>query len=230
MTNKHNHENHDPLINVENVLGETGNYLGKHQKLIIYFVVGIAILVGGYFGYKFLYLEPLEKTASSEMFYAERYFEMDSMQMALNGDKEHLGFLDVIDNYSPTEAANLSHYYAGIAYLQLGKFEDAVKYLEKFKTSDPLLYPISRAAIADAYLEMGDTDKALKEYMKAADYENNEYVTPGILLRAALLYEKNKNYKEALKIYERIQKDFTTSVEAREMDRYIGRVKELLGE
>ncbi|MEG1763430.1 MAG: hypothetical protein RR256_07475, partial [Bacteroidales bacterium] len=121
MTNKHNHEDHDPLINVETVLGETGNYLGKHQKLIIYLVVGIALLVGGYFGYKFLYLEPLEKTASSEMFYAERYFEMDSMQMALNGDKEHLGFLDIIDNYGATQAANVSHYYAGIAYLQLGK-------------------------------------------------------------------------------------------------------------
>ncbi|MEG1573328.1 MAG: tetratricopeptide repeat protein, partial [Bacteroidales bacterium] len=122
------------------------------------------------------------------------------------------------------------HYYAGIAYLQLGKFEDAIENLEKFKSKDPLLNPIAKAAIADAYLEMGDTEKAIKQYVKAADCENNEYVTPGILLRAGLLYEKEKNYKEALKMYERIQKDFTTSQEAREIDRYIGRVKELSGE
>ncbi|MEG1499013.1 MAG: hypothetical protein RRX93_06415 [Bacteroidales bacterium] len=216
-----------PLENVESTFGKIEFFLERHQKLLIYIVSAIILLVGAYFGIKYLYIEPQEKTASTEMFYAERYFEMDSAQLALNGDGQHLGFLDIIDNYSITNSANLAHYYVGMIYLHTAKFEPATTYLKKFKTSDPILYCLTKQAIGDAYLEMDQKEEALKYYTEGTKKYKNEIITPGIMMRAGFVCEQLKKYEEALTFYKAIQQDYTKSQEAREMDKYIARIEQL---
>ena len=62
------------------------------------------------------YLEPLEQEAHADMYMAEIYFEKDSFNLALNGDGQYLGFLDIVDEYSLASAGNLANYYAGLCY------------------------------------------------------------------------------------------------------------------
>ena len=57
------------------------------------------------------------------MYQAERYLEMDSLKLALNGDGNYLGFLDIAKDYKFTTAGNLAKYSAGICYLHLGDYE-----------------------------------------------------------------------------------------------------------
>ena len=174
---------------VEVALDRTGAFFEKHKSLIIGVVAAIVILVGGYFGEKYQVVAPREKKAASQMFYAQNYFEMGALQQALDGDGQHAGFLEVADSYGMTKSGKLARYYIGLIYLHQGQFEDAVTYLRKFKTSDPVLYILSRQALGDAYLEAGRTDEALNAYRNGASKYSNEALTPGLLWRVALTCE-----------------------------------------
>ncbi|MFX5999199.1 hypothetical protein ABTF05_22725, partial [Acinetobacter baumannii] len=72
--------------------------------------------------------------AADALFKAQQYFAIDSLNLVLNGDGQNKGALYVIKNYGGTKAANLAHYYAGVSYLKLGDFNNAVKYLKDFST------------------------------------------------------------------------------------------------
>jgi tetratricopeptide (TPR) repeat protein len=158
------------------------------------------------------------------MFMAENYFEKDSFNLAINGDGNYLGFLDIIDDYGITKAANRANYYTGISYLNLGQYEEALDYLNKFKSDDLLLAPVAEGAKGDAYLELGEQDKALKQYKKAYAVNNNELTTPIYMMKAASLLESMDELEDALAIYKEIKAKFPESTEGTNADRYIARV------
>jgi len=161
------------------------------------------------------------------MFMAEKYFEKDSVNLALFGDGNYLGFLDIIDDYKMTKSANLSKYYAGICYLKLGNWEEAISYLKKFKKKDEMVSAMAIGAIGDAYMEMSDPDKAAGYYMKAANDRTNEFTTPLFLMKAGITYEQMGEWDKALKAYERIKNEYDKSFEGRGVDKYLIRAKEL---
>lgn len=214
---------------VEVALAQTGNYFEKHKSLVIGLVIAIVVVVVGYFGYKYLYLAPKEKTAAGEMFYAQRYFEMDSLSVALNGDGQHAGMLEIADSYGCTKSGKLANYYAGLAYLHQGNFEDAVHYIKKFRTKDPILFILSNQALGDAYLELDQAEKAIDAYAKAASRYANELLTPGVLMRQAMVQETLQQYEKALQTYQQIRREFPMSREAADIDRYIARMNAKLG-
>jgi len=218
------------IIAVEEALGKTEQFIEKNQKVIIIVLSVIVAVVLGYFGFKQLYLKPQEAKAHAEMFYAEKYFELDSLDLALNGDGQHLGFLEIIDNYGITSASNLSKYYTGIIYLKKGKFEDAINYLEDFDGDDQIVGPLAISAIGDAYMELNNSDKALEYYLKAADKNKNNFTSPQSLMKAGFVYEEKNDWANALKTYERIKKDFFKSQESREIDKYIAKAKGMLNQ
>ena len=121
----------EPIEGVENLLSKTEHYIEENQKSLTIIVAAIIIVVLGYLGYRNLYVAPMEEEARSQMFMAERYFERDSFNLALYGDGNFLGFIDIIDEYSVTKSANLSHYYSGISFLRTGEYEDAIEYLTR---------------------------------------------------------------------------------------------------
>jgi tetratricopeptide (TPR) repeat protein len=155
---------------------------------------------------------------------AENYFEKDSFNLAINGDGNYLGFLDIIDDYGITKSANRAKYYTGISYLHLGQYEDAIDYLKSFKTDDLLLAPIAEGAQGDALLELGETENALKRYKKAYTMSDNELTAPIYMMKAANLLESMDELEEALEIYEDIKKNYPTSQEGTNVDKYIARV------
>ena len=215
---------------VESALSRTESFIEKNQKIIMYVVGAIVVIIGGYMAFNKFYIGPKEKEAESAMFWAERYFEKDSLKLALEGDGTNLGFVDIIDEYGMTKSADLAHYYAGMIYLKQGKYEDAIDNLEDFDGNDQIVSCMAAGGIGDAYMELGDNDKALKYYLKAADKHDNKFSTPLFLMKAGWTYEIMNNYEDALKIYERIQKDYYGSYESREIEKYIARAKGKLGE
>jgi predicted negative regulator of RcsB-dependent stress response len=205
----------------EETLGKLETWFLKNQKHITTAVLAVVILVGGYFGYKFLYLEPREKAAQEELFFAQNYFEIDSLDLALNGDGVHYGMIDVIDNYSGTKAANLSRYYMGVIYVKKGQYEEALDYLKAFKSNDLILAPMVKALIGDCYAELGDMTEALAYYEKAVSSHENDMVTPMVLMKAAALCDIQNDSQKALKFYTRVRSEYARSNEARDIDKYI---------
>ena len=218
------------IIAVEEALGRTEQFIEKNQKIIIIVLATIMALVLGYFGVKQFYIKPQETKAHAEMFYAEKYFELDSLDLALNGDGEHIGFLDVIDNYSITKASKLAKYYTGIIYLKKGKYEEAITYLKGFNGDDQIIAAIATSSIGDAYMELNNLDKALEYYLKAADQNPNNFTSPQNLMKAGFVYEEKNDWTNALKMYEKIKKEYFKSQESREIDKYIAKAKGMLNQ
>ncbi|MBS4014182.1 MAG: tetratricopeptide repeat protein [Bacteroidetes bacterium] len=216
------------IMAVEEALGKSEQFIEKNQNKIVWVVLAIVLIIGGYIGYNRFIIEPREKEASAEIFMAQKYFEKDNYKMALEGDGFYMGFLDIIDNYGMTKSANLSKYYAGICYLNLGEFENAIDQLGSFKKRDMILGAMAYGAMGDAYLELDNKEEALKNYRKAASHKPNKLTSPIYLLRAAQLEEHMGNYKSALDLYKKIKTDFHGSAEATDIDYYIGRVSGLI--
>ncbi len=210
---------------VEEALSKSEKFIEKNQKILTIIIGSAVVIVLGIFAFQKLYIAPREKSAQSQMFAAQRYFEQDSLNKALNGDGQNLGFLDIIDEFSMTKASNLAKYYTGIIYLKQGKFQDAITYLEKFDSDDEFAQPMATGGIGDAYMELGEKEKALDYYLKASDQAVNDLTSPIYLMRAAFIYEDLGKYDKAVELYEKIQKEHTKSNEARDIDKYIEQAK-----
>jgi tetratricopeptide (TPR) repeat protein len=220
MSKKSNAQ-HDGFEAVESALSRTELYIEENRKSLTIIIIAILAVVGGFLGYRNFYLAPKESEAQSEMFMAEKYFEIDSFQMALEGDGQNLGLLDIIDDYAATKSANLAQYYAGISYLRLGEYEEAINYLDDFDASDRVISVVALGATGDAYVELGNYDKGLTYYEKAAGLNPNDLLSPIYLFKAGLVQEKLGNYKKAVASYKKIKTNFPKSDEAREIDKYI---------
>jgi tetratricopeptide (TPR) repeat protein len=146
-----------------------------------------------------------------------------------NGDGNYKGFKYIIDEYGVTKSANLAHYYLGICFLNQGKFQDAINQLKEFDTDDEILGPVATGAIGDANLELGKKEEAVNFYLKAAKQNDNKFTTPYYLMKAAVAYEEQKDYKNAVKIYEQIKSNYNDSSEGRDIDRYLSRARMLAG-
>ena len=213
---------------VEQAFSRTEQFIEKNQKIILIVVGVVVVIVLGFFGFRRLYLEPKEKEAQAQMFMAEKYFEMDSINKALNGDGNYKGFLDIIDQYGITKCGNLSHYYAGICFLKKGEYEKAIEHLKKFSSGDQIMGPMASMAIGDAYMELKQTDKAIEYYLEGADQKKNEFTTPVILMKAGWAYEEQGKYDKALDVYKRIKDEYPRSNEGREAPKYVAKMEGLL--
>ncbi len=218
------------IVAVEEALSSSEQFIEKNQKILTYIVGGIIVIILVFFGYKKYVMTPKEKAAEVAIFNAQYYFDQDSIDLALNGDGINAGFLEIIDDYGSTKEGNLAKYYAGICYFNKGEYETAIDYLNKFSASDQVLSSMALGAIGDSYMQLGDANKAADYYMKAAQKNTNDFVTPAFLVKAAWSYEVMGNWQKALDTYERIKKEFPKTKEARDMDKYIARAKANLGE
>lgn len=223
---------------VFNTLDQSANkledWVAKNQKYIFGVVGAIAVVAAGYLLYDKFVVEPKENDAANEMFQAQQYFQQavdgqtanDSLyNLALKGGEGKLGFIGIADSYAGTKAANLAHYYAGMAYLNTGKFKEAVEQLEQFKSEDMFLKAISIGAIGDAFSELGQKEEALSQYQKAADANVNDFTTPRYLYKAGQLSLEMGKKAEALKFFTQIKEKYETSQEGATIDAMIAMVE-----
>ena len=196
----------------------------RHPKTIIGILVAVVLLVGGYFGFQY-YKDNQESEAQREMFQAVYYFEADSLDLALNGDGNNLGFLDIIDEYGITDAAELANFYAGAAFLKQGNFEAARLYLEDFKSNDLLVQARAYSLIGDTYMEQENFEEAARFYDKAASYKPNKYFTPAYLMKAALAFERNNEEQKAIAAYDKIISEYYESPEVQEAKKFKARLE-----
>jgi len=212
-------------VDIVEVRDQAQDFYAKNEKLIVRIGGGLLVLIAGFVALKFLYLEPRQKEAAEQMSQAQIQFERDSFAVALvKPGGGYSGFIEIADKYSGTRAGNLAKYYAGISYLNLGKYEAAISYLKEFKAKGEVLPITTNGAIADAYAELKQYDKAENYYQKAVSGKGNESVTPIYLKKLALFYEFRQKPEKALKAYQRIKSEFPNSSEATDVDKYIIRL------
>ena len=220
-------ENPSTISSVEETLSRTEQYLEENYKTLLIGLAAIVLLVGLGWLAK-IYLNKRNDEAQSQMFQAEKYLEIDSLKLALNGDGNYLGFLDIAKDYRFTNSANLARYCAGICYLHLGNYNEAIDFLNKYSKKDKVIGSLAIGATGDAYVELGNLEKGVSKYIEAADYAKNSFNSPIFMMKAAEIYESTGKYQEALNLYERIQNKYPESTEGTTIEKNIARVKLLI--
>lgn len=206
----------------------------KYRKAIIIAVAAIIIAVVGGFLYKAYVAQPREEKASTALAKGQEYFDAEQFDKALKGDGAgYVGLLNIISDYSSTDAANLANLYAGLCYANLNKWDDAVKYLDAYSPADDaMVSPAAIAALGNAYAHVNQLDKAIDNLEKAAQMADkqakdgvNNSIAPTFYLQAGILLESQGKKDKALELYQKIKANYVNAqlVQSQEIDKYIER-------
>lgn len=210
---------------------KTEAWVQKNQSYILGTIGIIGLAVLGYLAYNEFIQKPKEASAANELFYPQQYFdqalanetERDSLfGLALSGAEGKYGFLDIMEEYKGTKAANLAKYSAGMTYLNLQQYQDAISYLEDFSSDDAILGAMAKGGIGDAFAQLNQPEEALEYYEKAFAHNVNDYTTPRFLYKAGVTALNLQQKTKALGYFQRIKEEFSTSQEANNIDVVIG--------
>ncbi len=183
----------------------------EDNKTIVFIAVGVIVLAVAAVLFYRSHMSNQNQIAQNEMFQAQYWFESDSLNLALNGDGNNYGFLEIIDNYGSTKAGKLSSFYAGVCYMKQGEFDNALNYLSKFDADDKLVQARAYALIGDAHMELGEPEAAVDHYQKASNHYPNKYFTPIYLNKLAIAYEELADYDNSIASYDKIISEFHES-------------------
>ncbi|THU38051.1 tetratricopeptide repeat protein [Niastella caeni] len=212
----------------ERVVDSARDFWGKNNKVITSVVVGLVVVIGGYFAYKTFFKAPAEAKAAEAIWKAEDYFRQDSFNLALNGDGVNIGFVKASSKFSGTKAGNLATFYAGASYIQLGDYNNAIKFLKDFSTDQEAVKLRATGLLGDAYAELGKKEEAIDYYKKAGTLsEKDDVNSPEYLFRAAMLNQQLGKNKEAIELLHTIKDKYPQSQRAFEVDKYLGKLGDL---
>ncbi len=209
------------------------DWVAANQKYILGALTAIVVVTVGYLSYQKFVAEPKEVEATSDLFVAQQNFQLaadatnpksqDSLYtLVLKGSEGKQGAVGIADQYAGTDSGNVANYYAGIANLNLKKYDVAIQYLEKFTSKDYFLGAIATGAIGDAWSQKNDAKKALEFYEKAARMNTNEFTTPRYLFKAGQTAMELGNKADALKYFTEIKDKYEATPEAQNIDALIG--------
>jgi len=212
---------------------KTEDWVIKNQKYIFIVIGIVAAVVLGYLGYREYIAKPAQSEAMNDMFQAQKYFneavngtEKDSLYtLSLNGGEGKYGMLDIINEHSGTPAANLANYYAGMAYLNLKDYKNAIAFLSDFSSDDEVLGPLAKGGIGDAFVQLNQPEDALSYYEQAAKLQTNDYTTPMFLFKAGNIALELGQADKALTYFNTIKNDYPKSTEGSTIDVFIGKAQ-----
>jgi tetratricopeptide (TPR) repeat protein len=208
----------------EEILAKAQDFWTRYQKQITIVLGVIVVVVGGWYAYKNFIVKPKAEKAVDAMYKAEEYYKMDSLQKALNGDGINAGLLKVISNYGGTATANLAHLYAGDCFLRTGDFNNAVKHLKEYSSSDKMYQARAYKLLGDAYSELGKNDEAISNYKKAANhFTEDPHNAAEYLFFAASLADKAGKTNEAIELYKQVRDKFPGTTAASESEKYLAK-------
>ena len=213
---------------MEETLNKSEAFVMKYQKPLLIALAAIIVVIAGYILVKNYVIEPRAEKASTILAKGQEFFNNRDFDKALNGDKaEYPGFLAIADDYSSTDAGNLAKLYAGLCYAQLGKYEDAEKYLTKWSASDDqMVSPAAVGALGNVYANLNKLDEAVSTLKKAAKMADNNSLSPTFLIQAGEILESQGKKAEALELYKEIKAKYVNSMAYQTIDKYIERATE----
>lgn len=222
----------DPEVVIESAINRSEQFIEKNGKKLLIALAVIVLAVGGYFSYQHFYKAPQADKASAAMFDAQYLFERDSFALALKGNASFEGFEEIIEQYGSTPQGNIARHYAGICCLYTGQYQQAINYFTAFTAVDGASGEIITAQnfglMGDAYVELGDMNSGVGMYEKAASQSENIDTAPTYLKKAALVNESLGNNTKALEQYKTVKSNYPSSLEARDIDKFIARVEQSL--
>ena len=209
------------LENVQEALNTTSAWIEKNQNKLTWAITIIALVVTGVLALNTYVIKPKAVEVSNENAKAVTYFMQGDWEKALNGDDaECVGFQAIADENKMYQGGKLAALYAGVCYYQLGQYEDAAAYLNKFSANDLTIEPAALQLLGDAYVQLEEYGKAVKAFETAAK-SGNDLIAPMSLMKAGKVYLELGDNAAAKKAFETVKNQYPTSAEAQDADKYI---------
>jgi tetratricopeptide (TPR) repeat protein len=213
------------LIDVAEVTHDAQSWFETNKKLLLGAAAALVVIIGGNILWR-NNVASNQKKAVAAVWKAEQLFERDSFASALSSTDANLpGFQQILSKYSSTPAGNVANLYSAISYMQLGKFDDAIKFLDAFSPSGGIAPTLKAGLLADAYSEKKDFSKALKYYKEAGNTGVIEDLKAMYLKRYGQLSEIQNDAGSALDAYNEIKAKYPLSNDARDIDKFIARAE-----
>ncbi|MCI1753182.1 MAG: tetratricopeptide repeat protein [Flavobacteriales bacterium] len=204
-------------------------FMEKNKMPVTIAVVAVLAIVAGLLGYRKFVSEPAAKQAAETIWKAQYYFEIDSLDLALSGDGNYLGFTQVADEYGSTPTGKLAKFYIAVINQQQGNNEIALQYYKEADLGDDVLRVMAVGNQGDVLVDLGRPQEAVGQFMKAADLVKSDYTTPMFLMKAGIVYQQQNDWANAAKCFGRIATDYPASPDANTAKKYAARAKEKLG-
>ena len=209
------------LENVQEALNTTSAWIEKNQNKLTWAITIIALVVTGVLALNTYVIKPKAVEVSNENAKAVTYFMQGDWEKALNGDDaECIGFQAIADENKMYQGGKLAALYAGVCYYQLGQYEDAAAYLNKFSANDLTIEPAALQLLGDAYVQLEEYGKAVKAFETAAK-SGNDLIAPMSLMKAGKVYLELGDNAAAKKAFDTVKNQYPTSAEAQDADKYI---------
>lgn len=217
------------LTDADVAVAKAKDFWGKYSKQIIIGALALFVVVGGWLAYKNFFQMPAEQKAAEASFKAEQYFEKDSLTQALNGDGAgSKGFVKLASEFSGTKLGELNKYRAGVCYLRLEDYKNAIKFLDGVKLDSKPIQARAYCALADALSSDGKMKEGAEMYLKAGAYfPEDETNSSEYLFRAAMAFDKLNDSKNAIEALKMIKEKYPRTEQANKADKYLGKLGEL---
>ena len=154
------------LIDVTQSISSVEKFFEENGKALSAFAIALFVVVGAYIAFLKFYQEPREIEAQNEIYPAQQLFEADSFKQAVEGFAGNAGFLSVAADYSGTKAGEMANYYAGISYLRLGEYDNAIRLLDDFSAvnSNDFVVPFYLLKAGMLAENLAENKEAIKFY------------------------------------------------------------------
>lgn len=199
-------------------------WLNAQNKMLVFGVSAAVVAVLGFFAYQYLYKMPREKEGLAAIYKTQELFDSDSFRLVLKDAPK------LAEKFSGTKAGELAEYMTGVSYLYTGNYKKAQEFLEGVDFNDQIMKFQAIGLLGDAQVENKDLEAGLKNYLKAAKGAENEFSIIWWSKKAARIYEKKNEWKQALDIYEDLKKDYKENEGMQDIDKFIARAQAKIGE
>jgi tetratricopeptide (TPR) repeat protein len=202
----------ETIVDVQQIYTKTELFVDRNRKPLLIVLGAIAAIVIGVFAYQYLYKAPREAEASTAMWKAEQYMEMDSLDWAANGHGEYVGFAQIIEDYSGTRAAKRAHYWMGIISRSQANWQEALTHFEEADFDDETVGVMALGNVGDMYVELDNFEDGAryleKAAKKAASSSTDRFLAPIYYLKAARVNMELGNNDKAKSLLKQITENY----------------------
>lgn len=208
----------------ESALSKSEAFFLKNKKAIVGGVIAVVAIIAAWVVIDMFIITPNRVKGQEALAKGQTLFANDQMQQAIQGDSAgFVGFAKLAEELGG-QNENLANLYTGLAYAQENKWEEAVKYLEKYEDQgDLMISPAVEGALGNAYAHLNKLDEAVKHLKNAAKRADNNSLSPTFLIQAGEILESQGKKAEALELYKEVKDKYFQSMQSQTIDAYIER-------
>lgn len=195
-------ENRNAVEEVNDTLTGIGEKMQRNSQYIMYATVAVAVVVIAVLVYIYAFRQPAIQSGNEALGQAD-------MELILGNDSIALAKYEQVAANHGYKAGDLAALNAAALLYKQGKYEEALKHLKSYSTSESIIGAAACSLQGDCYVNLKNYDEALDCFKKAVKVsDNNPAYTPTFMLKQATVLHELKDYTAEAKVYEEIQKEY----------------------